>query len=167
MPCPGPGLLPVSQFLSLASAYVNEDDASVWSDLASNLHDVNSMLSDEPTHEAFQRFARELIGPAARRSGWEPRAGEGHMDALLRTTVLSQAGGYGDGEVLSQAMDLFHMFLEDREKVHPDLRGVVFSLAGHAGDETTYRSALGTGEPGGASRGADTAAAGAFQIFPA
>ena len=41
--------------------------------------------------------------------------------------------------MLSQAMDLFHMFLEDREKVHPDLRGVVFSLAGHAGDETTYR----------------------------
>ena len=48
------GLLPVSQFLSLASAYVNEDDASVWSDLASNLHDVNSMLVDEPTYEAFQ-----------------------------------------------------------------------------------------------------------------
>ncbi len=133
------GLLPVSQFLSLASAYVNEEDASVWSDLASNLHDVNSMLSDEPSYEAFQRFARELIGPAARRSGWEPRAGEGHMDALLRTTVLSQAGSYYDSEVLSQAMDLFHMFLEDREKVHPDLRGVVFSLAGHAGDETTYR----------------------------
>ena len=30
------------------------------------------------------------------------------MDALLRTTVLSQAGGYGDSQVLSQAMDLFH-----------------------------------------------------------
>ncbi len=133
------GLLPVSQFLSLASAYENEDDASVWSDLASNLHDINSMLADEPIFEAFQSFARNLIAPAALRSGWEPRAGEGHLDALLRTTVLSQAGSYGDGAVLSQAMDMFHMFLEDRDKVHPDLRGVVFSLAGHAGDEATYR----------------------------
>ena len=133
------GLLPVSQFLTLASAYENEDDASVWSDLASNLHDINSMLADEPTFEAFQRFARELFAPAARRSGWEPRAGEGHLDALLRTTVISQAGSYGDGDVLSQAMDRFHMFLEDRDKVRPDLRGVVFSLAGQAGGETTYR----------------------------
>ena len=133
------GLLPVSQFLSLAGAYVNEDDASVWSDLASNLHDINSMLADEPVYDAFRRFARELFGPAARRSGWEPRPGDGHLDSLLRTTVLSQAGGYGDGDALSQAMDLFHVFLEDREKVHPDLRGVVFSLAGTAGDETTYR----------------------------
>ena len=113
----------MSQFLTLASAYENEDDASVWSDLASNLHDISSMLADEPTFEAFQRFARELFAPAARRSGWEPRAGEGHLDALLRTTVISQAGSYGDGDVLSQAMDRFHMFLEDRDKVRPDLRG--------------------------------------------
>ena len=42
------GLLPVTQFLSLAQAYQNEDDASVWSDLASNLRDIEQLICEEP-----------------------------------------------------------------------------------------------------------------------
>ncbi|SVC22565.1 uncharacterized protein METZ01_LOCUS275419, partial [marine metagenome] len=83
------GLLPVIQFLSLAQAYKNEDDASVWSDLASNLRDIEQLISNEAVHPAYQGFARELFGPAARKIGWDPKSGEGHLDALLRSTVLS------------------------------------------------------------------------------
>ncbi len=132
------GLLPVTQFLSMAHAYTNENDASVWSDLASNLRDVEGLLADEPIHGAFRGFAQDLLRPAANRSGWEAQAGEGHMDALLRSTVLSQAGGYGDSEILAQASDRFLRFLEDPESLRPDIRGVVYSLAGQAGDRTTY-----------------------------
>ena len=84
------GLLPVTQFLSLAKAYRNEDDASVWSDLASNLRDIEQLISEEPVHSAYQGFARDIFGPAARKIGWEPKSGEGHLDALLRSPVLSQ-----------------------------------------------------------------------------
>ncbi len=132
------GLLPVTQFLSMAHAYTNENDASVWSDLASNLRDVEGLLADEPIHGAFRGFAQDLFRPAANRSGWEAQAGEGHMDALLRSTVLSQAGGYGDLEILAQANDRFLRFLEDPDSLRPDIRGVVYSLAGQAGDRTTY-----------------------------
>jgi puromycin-sensitive aminopeptidase len=132
------GLLSVTQFLSMAHAYTNENDASVWSDFASNLRDVEGLLADEPIHGAFRGFAQDLFRPAANRSGWEAQAGEGHMDALLRSTVLSQAGGYGDSEILGQASDRFLRFLEDPESLRPDIRGVVYSLAGQAGDRTTY-----------------------------
>ena len=132
------GLLPISQFLELAGAYVNETDASVWSDLASNLRDIEQLIAGDPVHPAYQEFARGLFGPAARRAGWGPRPGDGHLDALLRTTVLGQAGSYEDREVLQEAIGQFQRYLFDHDSVHPDLRGVVCSLAAQAGDRSTY-----------------------------
>ena len=132
------GLLPISQFLELAGAYVNETDASVWSDLASNLRDIEQLIAGEPVHPTYQEFARGLFGPAARRAGWGPRPGDGHLDALLRTTVLGQAGSYEDREVLREATVQFQRYLSDHDSVHPDLRGVVCSLAAQAGDRSTY-----------------------------
>ena len=132
------GLLPVTQFLSLAQAYKNEGDASVWSDLASNLRDIEQLISDEAIHPAYQGFAREIFGPAARKIGWEPESGEGHLDALLRSTVLSQAGSYHDPGVTAQASERFQKYLQDRETLAPDLRGVVFALAAQSGGKDVY-----------------------------
>ena len=132
------GLLSITRFLDIAAAYENETDASVWSDLASNLRDIELLVAEEPCHESFRTFARNLFGPAARRIGWEAQAGEGHLDSLLRSTVLSQAGGYGDAEMLGQATERFQAYQDNAAAVPPDLRGVVFSLAAQAGDEATY-----------------------------
>nr|MCS5669465.1 M1 family metallopeptidase [Dehalococcoidia bacterium] len=132
------GLLPVTQFLSLAQAYKNEGDASVWSDLASNLRDIEQLISDEAIHPAYQGFAREIFGPAARKIGWEPKPGEGHLDALLRSTVLSQAGSYHDPGVTAQASERFQKYLKDRDTLAPNLRGVVFALAAQSGGKDVY-----------------------------
>ena len=132
------GLLPITRFLDLAGSYVGETDASVWSDLASNLRDIEQLIAGEPVHPSYQRFGRELFGPAARRAGWTPRPTDGHLDSLLRSTVLGQAGSYNDEETLTHAGDLFRQYLENPEAVHPDLRGIVFSLAAQGGDRTTY-----------------------------
>ena len=132
------GLLSITQFLDIAAAYENETDASVWSDLASNLRDIELLVAEEPCHQNFRTFARQLFGPAARHIGWDAREGEGHLDALLRSTVLSQAGGYGDQETLGQATQRFQAYRRDASTLPPDLRGVVFSLAAQAGDEQTY-----------------------------
>ncbi len=132
------GLLPITQFLELAGSYSGETDASVWGDLASNLRDIEQLIAGEPVHPAYQRFGRELFGPAARRAGWTPRPDDGHLDSLLRSTVLGQSGSYNDSETLAQASSLFQRYLSDADAVHPDLRGVVFSLAAQAGDRSTY-----------------------------
>ena len=132
------GLLPITQFLELAGSYSGETDASVWSDLASNLRDIEQLIADEPVRPAYQRFGRELFAPSARRAGWTPRPDDGHLDSLLRSTVLGQSGIYNDPETLAQATDLFQRYLSDPDAVHPDLRGVVFSLAAQAGDRATY-----------------------------
>ena len=132
------GLLPITQFLSLAQAYGNERDASVWSDLASNLRDIDQLLRDEPYRAAFRDFARDLFQPAAREIGWDARPGEGHLDSLLRSTVLSQAGSYDDPEVLSEAKNRFARYIRDSSTLAPDLRGLVYSMVGHGGDRADF-----------------------------
>ena len=132
------GLLPITRFLTLAEAYQNESDASVWSDLATNLREVEGLIADEPCLGAFRAFGRQLFAPAAQRSGWEPQPGEGHLDSLLRSTVLSQAGVYGDPAVIGQAQELFGQYQKDAANVRPDLRGVVFSLVAQEGDRAVY-----------------------------
>jgi puromycin-sensitive aminopeptidase len=132
------GILPVTQFMSMANAYKNETDASVWSDLASNLRDIEQLIAEEPVHSAYQRFARELFSPAAGKIGWEPKADEGHLDALLRSTVLSQAGSYNDPDVTAEATDRFKKYMQDRETLTPDLRGMVFALAAQSGGKDIY-----------------------------
>ena len=132
------GILPVTQFLALAKAYGNETDASVWGDLSNNLRDVDVLLADGWSREDYQSFARAVFHPAVERAGWEAKPGEGHLDALVRSTVLSQAGSYGDPDVLDQARERFEGYIQDPVVVHPDLRGVVLSLTGQTGDRATY-----------------------------
>ena len=132
------GHLPITRFLALAQAYGDETDASVWGDLSSNLRDLEVLLTGGPVFQRYQAFARSVFKPAAARVGWEARSGEGHLDALLRSIVLSQAGSYGDQDMLAQASELFEQHLQDRNAVRPDLRGVVFSLAAQAGDRAVY-----------------------------
>ena len=132
------GYLSVTRFLSLVDAYVNETDARVWQDLASNLGGLNNLLSDEPFYGSFRDLARRVFQPAGARVGWVARPGEGHLDALLRSTVLTQLGTYEDDDALVKAASLFAGYLEDGDSVHPDIRGVVVGLAAQRGDRSTY-----------------------------
>ena len=132
------GYLPVTEFLSLAEAYIAETDATVWSDLAANLGSLDSLLSDEPYRRAFQGLGRRIFQGAGRRAGWEPRPGEGHLDVLLRSTVLTELGNYGDQATLDEAASRFARYAEDETSVPADLRNVVFSLAAKPGERSTY-----------------------------
>ena len=117
---------------------MDETDASVWEDLAANLGGLDGVLRDEAYYTGFQAFARGIFRPVGRRVGWDARDGEGHLDALLRSTVLSALGDYGDEDALTEASARFARYLEARDHVHPDIRSVVLNLAAKEGDRTQY-----------------------------
>ena len=132
------GHISATQFLTIAEAYGNETDVSVCADLAANLGGLDTLLWDEPYYTKFQAFARGVFQSIGRRIGWDARPGEGHLDVLLRSTVLAQLGNYEDADTISEARSRFDQYVEDSASVRPDIRSVVFRLAAKRGDRSTY-----------------------------
>ena len=132
------GFLSPTQFLALAEAYISETNATVWEDLAFNLSALDRLLADESSYGRFQAFARRIFQPVGRRFGWDAQPGEGHLDALLRSTVLTELGRYEDEETLAEAGERFARFAKDQGSVHPDIRNAVLGLAAKRGDRSTH-----------------------------
>ncbi len=134
------GYSPATQFLSLAEAYKGEDDVSVWRDLTSSLHGIETIVADQLYLEKYRTFAGGLFKDAAKRVGWDAKRGEGHMDSLLRSTILSQAGYYSDPSVVKEAAVRFTGFVKNPSSLHPDLRGLVYGTVAQHGSEKTYNT---------------------------
>ena len=134
------GYLPATTLLDLTAAYRGEDDATGWRLIAESLHDVETLISDTRYLEKFDAYGRELFRPAGERSGWDPKPGEGHLDALKRSTVLSRLGHHSYRPVLAEAGRRFARYLKDPATLHPDLRGVVYNLVGQQADQATYET---------------------------
>ena len=134
------GYIPATQFLSLARAYVNETDASVWGDFSTNLRGMENLLLDEPCLKQYQEFAGSLYAKAVKAVGWVAKKGEGHLDALLRSTVLGVKGSFGDAALTAEAQRRFAAYLKKPESLRPDVRGVVVGLVAQAGDKAMYET---------------------------
>ncbi|MBI4328514.1 MAG: M1 family metallopeptidase [Chloroflexi bacterium] len=132
------GLLSAIQYLDLTDAYKGEQDLSVWANLAGHLREIDLLLAQEPCSERFQSFGRGLLETIVKKVGWRPKSGEGHLQTLLRSTVLGVSGALGDSKVLQEARGRFQRYLDDRSSLIPDLRAVVYTLAARTGDGETY-----------------------------
>ena len=113
------GSLSPATFLALAENYRGETHVSVWSDLASNLGSFDNLIGSQPYYDRFLPFAQDIFRKAAQRIGWEPQPDEGHLDTLLRTTMLGQLGTYGDEATIQEARARFDRFLERPESLPP------------------------------------------------
>ncbi len=136
------GALSPTLFLSLIDGYRSETHASVWSDLSVNLASFENLILGRPSHPKFQFFAQGVYRKAARGVGWDAKDGEGHLDTLLRSTLLGQIGSYGDRETLEEARRRFDRFLEEPSSLPADLRDVVFSLTAQQGDDGVFDTLL-------------------------
>ena len=132
------GYTSVNHFLDLAGAYKNESDASVLSDLASGLRGIENLISELGFQSDYQSFCKEIFAGISKTVGWDKKPGEGHLDALLRSTSLGNSGHYGDQSVLDEAIAKFNDHVAEKQMIHPDIRTVVFNLAAQQGDRSVY-----------------------------
>ena len=132
------GLIPATDFLTIAEAYGNEDSAPVCADLSANLGGLDNLLHGEEFYAGFQAFSRGIFRDAARQVGWDAREGESHTDALLRSTLLNHMGSSDDDDTLREAAARFASYAQDAASVSPDIRGIVFGLAAKRGDRALY-----------------------------
>ena len=134
------GMEPATRYLDLVGAYKGETDATVWTDLSTNLRELEVLLADHPSLDQLRSFNKTVYENIVDRLGWEESPGEGHLDALLRTTVLARAGGLGNESVLEEARDRFQRYLQDPTSLRPDIRGVAYSLVALDADRDLYET---------------------------
>ena len=132
------GMISATDFLAIAEAYKGEDNAPVCADLSSNMGGMDTLVWEESFYNGFQAFSRSIMLETAAKIGWDARPGEGHLDTLLRSTVLNHMGGADDEDTLREAAARFSAYADDPANVSPDIRGTVFALAAKKGDRSTY-----------------------------
>lgn len=136
------GLLKTQETLRLSSSYEQEDDYSVWVELASGLLKIDELIAQENYYENFRKLGREIYKPISEKLGWSEKKTESHTKTLLRSLVLSQLGSFGDEETIKMAQELFKLSLKGTKSLNANLRGLVYKLVAENGGEKEYAQLL-------------------------
>ncbi|MBI2196944.1 M1 family metallopeptidase [Candidatus Daviesbacteria bacterium] len=154
------GQSPTTLSLELTQSYMGEEDYTVWAELTGKLLQLDSLLALEPFYPDFKKYGIKIYQDIGGKLGWKARKGEKHTDSLLRGMVLNMLGGFGDGETIKVAQELFRAYVvrhsgersDSRIKggdsgqarmtsshgIHPDLKGVVYNLVAENGGKKEF-----------------------------
>src|SRR5207249_1976016 len=83
---------------------------------------IDGLQRGQPGRAAFRAWAIQLVRPQLQRLGWEGKTNEPSTDTLLRNSVISLLGNFGDKEVISTAQARFQKFIKEPESWSPGLR---------------------------------------------
>ncbi|PIN21544.1 Puromycin-sensitive aminopeptidase [Handroanthus impetiginosus] len=121
---------PLSSLLALMSAYREELDYTVLSNLISIASKVARIVADAASElvNDIKLFFINLFQYSAERLGWDPKQGESHLDAMLRGELLTALASFGHDVTINEANRRFSIFLNDRNTpvLPPDLRRAVY-----------------------------------------
>lgn len=128
------GVVPTTDALEFLKAYKNEDNYTVWLEIASGLARLEQMLAKNQTAlTGLHKLTITLFSPTMIRLGWDSKKNEPHADTLLRSLVISRLGRAGDKKVIAGARSLWRA-MERGEQIHPDIRGAIYAtIATHGG----------------------------------
>lgn len=136
------GMVPTVEVLKLVHAYINEDNYTVWNDLARNLSNIALLLQYTDYYEEYKAFARTLFEKIVNKVGWNATKDENHLTTLLRDLVLCRMGRYGDETVLKEARERFKLHLSGEKLLPADLKTPVYLTVLSHGDEDVLKSML-------------------------
>lgn len=137
------GAISTKIFFEALSAYVNETNYAVWSDLNSNISSLSILLwCDDEAHKSFRKYILKLFKPTYDSLGWDPREGEGHLDEMLRTLVISRCGSFGNEDTINEARKRFDAHLQETAKLDANLRSPVYSTVLKFGSEVEFNKLI-------------------------
>ena len=132
------GTIPTTDALEFLKAYRNEDNYTVWLEIATGLARLEQLLLE---NEALQKFILGLFSPLAKRLSWNAKKGETHSNTLLRSLAISRAGRAGDKKIIEQARVKFRLIKKNKH-IDPDIRGAVYSVVATWGSRKDYEAML-------------------------
>lgn len=130
------GYISTVDALQFSTAYKNETEYIVWSELASALQRVHNIIAGESSRALFHTYARTLFSPLAEKMSFEHKKGEQHSDTFLRNLALSSAAYYGDKIVIQKAKALFKN--RENNPIRADIRSVVYGIVASHGGTKEY-----------------------------
>ncbi|XP_062591652.1 puromycin-sensitive aminopeptidase-like [Saccostrea cucullata] len=136
------GMISTVDVLKVVGSFVNEDNYTVWSDLASNLGQISILLQNTDGFEDFKAFNRRLFKPVAQTLGWDPKDGEGPLAAMLRDLALTRLGKYGDEETVSEAKKRFEAHVSGKALLPADLKTPVYITVMANGSEDDFNKMM-------------------------
>ncbi len=90
--------LPASDFLDLVGAFGDEQEQAIWSVITGGLAAIEHHALSDDARPAFQKYVRDLVGPAHRRLGWEPAPDDSDLTRKLRGDLIAAMGNIGHDE---------------------------------------------------------------------
>ncbi|MFA6076759.1 MAG: M1 family aminopeptidase [Candidatus Paceibacterota bacterium] len=133
------GTIPTTNALEFLSAYKNEDNYTVWLELAMGLGRLEQLLLKKEVKIKLDKLILQIFSPLAFKLGWEKKKGEMHTDTLLRSLAISRAGRSGDKKIIVQARKIFSA-MQRGKHINPDLRGAVYSTVATYGGIKEYQT---------------------------
>lgn len=134
------GVVPTTDALEFLRAYKNEDNYTVWAEIATGLARLEQILAkNEKALVGLYKLTISLFAPLLKKLGWDPKAGEAHADTLLRSLAISRLGRAGDKKVITGARNLFKS-MERGEQIHPDIRGAIYTTVATHGGIKEYKA---------------------------
>ncbi len=123
------GTIPTTDALEFLSAYKNEDNYTVWVEIATGLARLEQLLAKSNTRADLNKLSHDLFSPLAMHVGWSKKKKEAHTDTFLRSLAIARAGRAGNQKIIAEARKKINS-----KNVPPDIRGAIYSIvATHGG----------------------------------
>ncbi len=125
------------QFLELLQHLREEENYTLWSDIAGSLSQLQMMFVKHKFADDLDTLTRWVFEHILKKINWEEQQGESHRDILLRMLVLATTGFSKEKVVQTEAKKRFDRYLKTKQ-VNSNLRGVIYSLAAWTGNKETW-----------------------------
>ena len=90
--------VPASDFLDLVGAFGEEKEQAIWSVITGGLAAIDHHALSDEARPSFERFVRDLVGPALARLGWDVGSDESDLTRKLRGDLIAAIGNIGHDE---------------------------------------------------------------------
>ncbi|HEX3821853.1 MAG TPA: M1 family metallopeptidase [Candidatus Sulfotelmatobacter sp.] len=133
------GREPVGDYLAFTQGLQPDRNRAVLGAVLGRINYIGEYLVSDSDRENFRAWLRQLLSPAMKDVGWEPKPGDSDETRALRARVFN-ALGYDarDPEVLAEARKIADKALADPSSVDHEMAGGAFALAALNGGEDFY-----------------------------
>ncbi len=135
------GLSSAGTYLELTRQLSNETELAVWDSVIECLRFIDDQHAGSPLREGFRSYARNLLGAAFNRLGWEPQPNEKAEAGLLRHRLVGELAALGDPEVTAEARRRFAA-LTRNGAASSALREPIAKAVAYSADQMTYDNLL-------------------------